>query len=255
MELARRIEGAGDPVLVLHGLLGQGRNWQAIAKRLGAHHRMFLIDLRNHGASPWSEEMSYQAMADDLAFLIEREGLDRPAVVGHSMGGKAAMTLALRHPELVGRLVAVDVAPVPYRGHGFEHYLARMRTIDPTGKRRAEIEAALEPVATDPAVRAFLASNLGNDGGDLRWLPNLAVLEANLSAIMDFPTFSPDQQFDGAVLFLAGGRSDYVQESAMPTIRHLFPAARIQTVADAGHWVHADAPAATIKALEDFLAG
>ncbi|MGH6942978.1 MAG: alpha/beta fold hydrolase, partial [Geminicoccaceae bacterium] len=120
---------AGPPIVILHGLLGSARNWSTIAKRLAPAHRVIAVDLRNHGASPWADEVGYEAMADDVRALLARLGLDAPAVVGHSMGGKVAMRLALAHPERVGRLVVVDIAPVAYR-RSFGPYVEAMRALD-----------------------------------------------------------------------------------------------------------------------------
>lgn len=254
VELAARRVGHGrQSVLVLHGLLGQGRNWGAIARALGDGFSLWLVDLRNHGASPWQAEMTYEAMAADLAALIGREGLGRAAVVGHSMGGKAAMTLALSRPELVERLCVVDVAPVPYdHGAEFQGYIRAMQGVDLERlRRRAEVEEALAAAVPDKGVRAFLASNLEN-GDPLRWQPNLAGLLEAMPGILDFPE-PAGRSFEGPVLFLRGGRSRYVLPEHEPRIRALFPKVSISTIEEAGHWVHAEQPARTVEILKGFL--
>lgn len=247
--------GEGPPVLVLHGLLGQGRNWASLAKPLAARRRVLLVDLRNHGRSPHHPAMSYPAMAADLEALLDRLGFARAALVGHSMGGKAAMVFALARPERVARLVVVDVAPVDYGPRpDFERYLRAMLAIDPARyTRRAEVEAALSEVAPDPRIRAFLASNLDVRDGRLAWLPNLPVLLEALPAIAGFPAELPPAPASLPVLAIRGARSDYVRAEHEPTFRRLFPALRLETVADAGHWVHTDAPAAVLALLEGFL--
>ncbi|MCX8100172.1 MAG: alpha/beta fold hydrolase [Geminicoccaceae bacterium] len=247
--------GEGPPVLVLHGLLGQGRNWASLAKPLAARRRVVLVDLRNHGRSPHDPVMTYAAMAADLLALLDRLGLERASLLGHSMGGKAAMVFALGHPERVARLVVVDVAPVDYGPRpDFECYLRAMLAIDPARfARRAEVEAALAEVAPDPRIRAFLASNLDVRDGRLLWLPNLPVLLAALPAIAGFPAELPPAPASLPVLAIRGARSDYVRAEHEPAFRRLFPALRLETVADAGHWVHADAPAAVLALLEGFL--
>ncbi len=247
--------GAGPPVLVLHGLLGQGRNWASLARRLAQGRRVLLVDLRNHGRSPHHPVMSYPAMAADLEALLDRHGLARAALVGHSMGGKAAMVFALARPERVARLVVVDVAPVDYGPRpDFERYLRAMLAIDPARyTRRAEVEAALSQVAPDPRIRAFLASNLDVREGRLAWLPNLPVLLEALPVIAGFPGELPPAPASLPVLAIRGARSDYVRAEHEPTFRRLFPALRLETVADAGHWVHADAPTAVLALLEGFL--
>lgn len=249
--------GGGPPVLVLHGLLGQGRNWSALAKRLAARRRVLLVDLRNHGRSPHHPVMTYPAMAEDLAALIVGRGLDRPALVGHSMGGKAAMTLALARPELVGRLAVVDIAPVDYgRSATFAGFLDAMLAIDPARlARRAEVEQALAAAVPDPRIRAFLASNLEPVDGRLAWLPALGILREALATLGGFPADLPAASAGLAVLAIAGGRSDYVSGDGREALRRLFPASRLVRVAGAGHWVHADAPEVLLAALEGFLPG
>lgn len=247
--------GDGPPVLVLHGLLGQGRNWGAIGRRLARGRRVLLVDLRNHGRSPHHPAMTYPAMALDLAELIRTRGLHRAAVIGHSMGGKVAMTLALQRPSLVDRLVVVDVAPVDYGASElFAGYLRAMSAIEP-GRlgRRVEVEQALVGTVAELRIRAFLASNLDQVDGRLAWLPNLEVLLGALATLGGFPPDLAPAGADLPVLAIAGGRSDYVGPAGAAALRRLFPAVRLVTVAEAGHWVHADAPEAVLEALEGFL--
>jgi esterase len=247
--------GTGPPVLVLHGLLGRGRNWASLAKPLAARRRVLLVDLRNHGRSPHHPEMSYPAMAADLEALLDRLGLARASLLGHSMGGKAAMVFACTRPTRVDRLVVVDVAPVDYGPRpDFEAFLRAMLAIDPARfARRAEIEAALAEVAPDPRVRGFLASNLDSREGRLAWLPNLSVLLAALPALTGFPADLAAAPRSLPVLAIRGGRSDYVRPEHEPVFRGLFPGLRLETVAEAGHWVQADAPAAVLTLLDAFL--
>lgn len=256
LELAGRPFGPDDPslplTLVLHGLLGQGRNWQAIAKRLAHGRRVLAVDLRNHGQSPHDPCMTYAAMAGDLAALIAKAG-GRASIIGHSMGGKAAMMLALTAPELVDRLVVIDIAPVTYRHREFATYLDAMARIDPGSlARRTDVDAALADVDPDPRIRAFLASNLDSTPGAMRWLPNLKALQAALDDILGFAP-PAGARFERPCLFLTGGKSAYVREEQRAAILELFPKATIETIPDAGHWVHADKPAEVIEALEAIL--
>lgn len=234
-----------------------GRNWAAIAKALGERRRALTADLRNHGASPWAEAMDYPLMAADVARLIEDRFTGPVAVVGHSMGGKTAMTLACRRPDLVSRLCVVDIAPVPY-DHAFDAYLDAMLTMDTRAlTRRAEAEAILAAAIGDRAIARFLSRNLkpADDGQGFRWRINVAAIAANMDAITGFPAFEADRAYEGPALFLSGGASDYVQPFHMGEIERLFPNAETEIIPGAGHWAHAEKPAEVTAALRDFLAG
>ena len=234
----------GRPTLLIaHGLFGSGRNWGAIGKRLSDAFHVLAPDMRNHGDSPWCDTQSYPDMAGDLAGL-----LDGPAdVVGHSMGGKAAMMLALTRPDLVRRLVVADIAPVAYT-HSQAHNIAAMRAVDLSGvTRRAQAAAQLD---VDETVKPFLLQSL--DTGARRWRLNLDVLEREMDSIIGWPEV--DGRFDGPALFLSGGASDYVQPGHRDTIRALFPNARFARIPGAGHWLHAEKPQDFEKTLRVFLA-
>ena len=253
LELARLAFGSGDPVVVLHGLFGSSRNWQSLAKALASDCAVYAVDLRNHGASPWSEVMTYPAMAGDIVRLLDDEGLSAAAVVGHSMGGKAAMATALLYPERVSRLVVADIAPVPYSS-GLEVYIEAMAAIDlAAARRRSDVEAALAPAVPERAIRAFLAQNAEPEGSGMRWKLNLGVLQSEMRTISDWPAPLDGGRFDGPVLFLAGGRSDYVRPEHRQAMARQFPAHRLQTIDGAGHWLHAEAPGDTLEALRAFL--
>lgn len=254
--------GAGAPLVILHGLFGSGRNWTAIARRLAARGwRVLTPDLRNHGASPWDSAMDYPAMAADLRTMLDSTltAEDPPPVVaGHSMGGKVAMRLALDHPGAVRAVIAVDVAPVTY-GHGLESYARTMRDIPlKTVRRRADADAALAETIPEPGIRTFLLQNLVLPGPDdtpphPRWRLNLAALIEGMADITGWPDPPDGARFDGPMLVLAGEASGYVRPEHHDAIRRLFPAARVETIAGAGHWVHAEKPDATVTALGGFL--
>jgi len=256
LELARRSFGEGPPVVVLHGLLGASRNWQGLAKALGRRFRVITADLRNHGTSPWDASVDYAAMAGDVAALMEAEGLERAHLVGHSMGGKVAMALALTQPQRVDRLIVVDIAPVAY-DHGHEELIGAMRGVDLGAmRRRDDVDRALAGAVPDQATRAFLLQNLETDPAEgLRWRPNLAILESNMAVLTGWPDDLAGRRHDGPALFLRGGRSGYVDQAHEPAITAQFPGARIETIDGAGHWVHAEAPAAFLEAAEAFLGG
>lgn len=226
-------------VLIVHGLFGSARNWGAIAKRLSDSREVISVDLRNHGESPWFNSHSYADLAGDLAEVIHAEGgaLD---VLGHSMGGKAAMMLALTRPELVDRLLVADIAPVAY-AHSQSHLIAAMRDL-PLAQlhSRAEADAALARTVADPSVRAFLLQSLDLRSTPARWRLNLNVLEAEMDKVTGWPEIAA--QFSGPTLFLSGARSDYVLPEHRPAIRKLFPEAKFAKLPDAGHWLHAEAP-------------
>jgi esterase len=253
VELVASEAGAGAPLVILHGLFGARRNWSGIAGRLADHHRVITADMRNHGASPWDDLHDYPALADDVARLLETVVGGPATVIGHSMGGKAAMVLALSRPELVERLVVVDIAPA--RSHSSPLLLVKaMRRVPiETLSRRAEVDAVLAEVIPDLAVRGFLAQNVVAGPSGLRWSVNLDAIERHGESIVGFPEIPPGVTFTKPTLFIAGGRSEYLRPEHRDTIERLFPHAVIETIAAAGHWVHAEAPEAFLQTVRRFL--
>ncbi|MCC5965456.1 MAG: alpha/beta fold hydrolase [Natronohydrobacter sp.] len=232
-------ESERPKLLIVHGLFGSARNWGAIAKRLSDSREVISVDMRNHGESPWFNSHSYADLAEDLAEVIHAEGgaLD---VLGHSMGGKAAMMLALTRPEQVRRLLVADIAPVAY-SHSQSHLIAAMRDLPLAQLRsRAEADAALARSVDDPSVRAFLLQSLDLRSTSARWRLNLNVLEAEMDKVTGWPDIAA--QFSGPTLFLSGARSDYVLPEHRPAIRKHFPEAKFAKLPGAGHWLHAEAP-------------
>jgi esterase len=226
-------------LLIVHGLFGSARNWGAIAKRLSDSRAVLSVDMRNHGESFWAERHGYGDLAQDLAEVIAAEG-GPVDVLGHSMGGKAAMVLALQRPELVGRLLVADIAPVAY-GHSQSHLIAAMRALPLAAlESRAAADAALAAQIADAGVRAFLLQSLDMKASPPRWRLNLDVLEREMAQITGWPEVAG--QFDGPALFLSGALSDYVRPEHRPAIKALFPAAKFAKLPDAGHWLHAEAP-------------
>ncbi len=253
MKLASTQFGDGPALIILHGLFGSARNWSTIARRLAASHRVIALDLRNHGDSPWTGTMTYAEMADDVAGFIAAAGLDRPSVLGHSMGGKVAMTLALGREIALGALVVVDIAPVSYDG-GFGGYVEAMSAIDLRSvERRADADAALAGTVADPALRAFLLQNLITRDGSYVWRINLPAIGAGLPGLSDFGPADPASTFAGAAMFIAGGRSRYVAAEHHATIRRLFPGAEIAVLDGAGHWLHAEQPEQFVALVATFL--
>lgn len=248
---------ARQDLVLLHGLFGAGSNFRALSRHLSDEHRVLAADLRNHGESPHDDRMDYDAMVADVADLIEEACGGRADLFGHSMGGKVAMGLALTRPELVERLVVLDVAPVAY-GHGdvFCRYIAAMRQLPLAEVRsRSDADARLKPAVPDPRVRAFLLHSLrAEPGRGYRWRIHLAALAANMDRIADFP-FAGAVPYRGPTLFVRGGASDYVRAEHHDRIRALFPSATIVAIPGAGHWVHADQPERLEAAVRPFLAG
>ena len=246
--------GERPPVVIMHGLLGSARNWSSLARQLGATRRVFALDLRNHGASPWADEMNYDQMAEDVRAFLAHQGLPAAAVIGHSMGGKVAMRLALAHGEQVLRLVVVDIAPVAYH-RAFHAYVEAMRALDLSQiSRRAEADALLADQIDDAGVRGFLLQNLVNGEDGLVWRVPLDALARNMPDILGFPGPRDDERYEGPTLFVTGGRSDYVRPEHHAGILRLFPNARFETIPDAGHWVHAEQPQKFFEVVGSFLA-
>lgn len=242
--------GAPDAptVLIVHGLFGSGRNWGVIAKRLSDKARVITVDQRNHGQSGWTKTHTYADMADDLAELIVHLG-GPVHVVGHSMGGKAAMVLAVQKPELVERLVVGDIAPAAYT-HSQMQFITAMREVDLTKlSRRSDAETQLGKMGVEPALQSFFTQSLDVPGK--RWRLNLDVLAQDMDKILSFPPLG--SAFHGPTLFLSGAESDYVTAEHRPAIKRLFPSARFAKLPNAGHWLHADKPREFESALRTFL--
>lgn len=241
------------PLLIAHGLYGSARNFNSLGKRLAAGRRVVSVDMRNHGDSPWADAMGYPEMAEDLADAVARLCGGRAVVLGHSMGGKAAMALALSRPDLVEALIVADIAPVPY-DHSHAGYIDAMQGVDLAQiTRRSEAEPMLAEALPDRMLRSFLLQNLVIESGAARWRLNLAALKAALPDLMDWPGVWPEPAFEGPSLFLHGGASDYVLPEMQPRIRGLFPDAEFQRLEGAGHWLHAEQPEAFLTEVSRFL--
>ncbi|MCF6306169.1 MAG: alpha/beta fold hydrolase [Rhodobacteraceae bacterium] len=242
--------GGKPPLLIVHGLFGSARNWGVLQKRLGKDRQVLAVDLRNHGDSFHDDDNSYGALADDLAEVIMAHG-GIADVLGHSMGGKAAMVLALQQPELVQHLLVADIAPVGY-GHSQMHNLEAMRSVDLTGvTRRAEVDAQLQANVSEAPLRAFFLQSLALGENGARWKLNLDALGNAMDEILGFPAINGN--FSGPTLFVHGGASDYVTAAHHQRILELFPDAEFNEIAGAGHWLHAEKPREFQQAVTDFL--
>jgi esterase len=239
---------ANPPLLIVHGLFGSAKNWRAIGQRLADIFSVYIIDLRNHGDSPWFDTHSYTDMADDLAAFILSKA---PAmhVLGHSMGGKAAMMLGLNRPHLVDKLILADIAPVAYQ-HDQMRYVTALKRLDLASiQSRADAQAGLAAEIEDPALSAFFLQSL--DVATKTWKLNLDVLARAMPEILAFPEGTG--RFEKDCLFLSGADSDYVTAAMRPQIKARFPNARLAKIPKAGHWLHADRPAAFEAAVRAFL--
>lgn len=245
-------DGAAAPTLLIaHGLFGSARNWNVIARNLATRRDVVAMDMRNHGTSPRAATQSYPDMAADLAEVIA--ALPGPVdVLGHSMGGKAAMVLALTHPGLVRKLVVADIAPVAY-DHDQSRHIAAMRGLDLTGLTgRSDADRRLAAVEEDPSLRAFFLQSLDlkAEGGPA-WRLNLDMLEAEMGKIVGWP--GTLGRFEGPALFLTGSESRYVLPEHRDRIKALFPTARFAKLTGAGHWLHADKPREFESVVDSFL--
>lgn len=254
MKLFYREEGNGGPNLViLHGLFGSSDNWLPQARMLADDSRVYLVDLRNHGQSPHSDEFNYEVMADDVAKLIEDEGISSPVLLGHSMGGKTAMTLALRNPRLLSGVVVIDVAPRRYPNQHDRIVEGLLAMPLAELKSRQDADEALSAHVPEPAVRQFLLKNLKREpSGGFSWKMNLDTISRNISEVSK--GVEKGSPFPGPSLFVRGARSPYIADDDLDGIRELFPAARLETL-DTGHWIQAEKPKELVDLVRSFLRG
>jgi pimeloyl-ACP methyl ester carboxylesterase len=243
--------GSGPPLVILHGLLGSGDNWQGLAKLWAPDFTVLVPDLRNHGRSPHSDDATFASMAADIQALIENEEFSQVTVLGHSLGGKVAMQLAMDFPERVQSLIVVDIAPKAYPP-AHQALLEALLAVDLSRfTTRGEVDAVLAGSIPEPAIRQWLLKNLGRDAaGVLSWKPNLPVLHKCLAELSD--GFADLRQYPGPALFVAGGRSNYVQPEDTLLIKARFPQARLEVIPEAGHWVHVEAPGKLVEMVRQF---
>jgi len=241
----------GTPLIILHGLFGMSDNWHNVAKNLSENYTVYAVDLRNHGQSPHISEMNYAVMALDIKNLMEQEQVAKAVLIGHSMGGKVAMQFAAHYPEMLDKLVVVDIAPKSYKA-GHKKYFEAMKSIDFNAGGRKEIEMELAKKIDDQGELLFLLKNLYRKEDNSYGLKlNLDVIEANYSEIIGDLTF--DKPVKVATCFIKGERSSYILDEDEKEIRKYFEDVKIVTVANAGHWVHAENMPGFLEALEGFL--
>lgn len=251
MKLHYKQFGEGEPLIILHGLMGMLDNWQGPAKVFAEHFNVFIIDQRNHGHSPHSNEFSYQLMMEDLLEFVEDHNIENAHFIGHSMGGKTVMKFAQNYPEFVDKLIIADIAPRAYEVH-HQQILAGLLAVDlNTVKSRGEAENILKSYIPDFDVRQFLLKNLyWIEKGQLAWRFNLETINRTIT---DIGEEINDAMYEGETLFIRGENSNYVQESDIEMINTYFPHAKTSTIKNAGHWVHAEQPEAFINEVINFL--
>ncbi len=244
--------GQGDPLILLHGLFGLSDNWHTLGKRFGEQWRVLIPDLRNHGRSPHSSVMNFDVMAGDITELMDARGVATAYVLGHSLGGKVAMKLALTQPERVQRLIVADIAPRAYLPHHLVIFQGLFGLDFKGVKTRGEADDILAQKIPSVEIRQLLLKNLqpAPEGG-YRWKFNLTGLYQNYDLLI--AAIKSKTAYTEATLFIRGEKSDYILDSDLPDIRKLFPKARFLTIPDAGHWVHAVAPQAFYEAVVEFL--
>ena len=257
MQLHYKKYGEGEsaperPVLIiLHGLFGSLANWNTIAHRLADRFTVYALDQRNHGLSPHSDHFDYPTLALDVREFMQQTGIPQASLLGHSMGGKVAMEFALSHSELTQKLVVADIGPGAYPAR-HDRVIAALEAVDIVQvKSRQEADDRLAQMLPEPGLRQFLLTNLRREAdGRYRWRINLAGIKKHYHCIAAGVT---PGQFSKPALFIRGGKSDYIDDQALLLIKQFFPQARIETIPEAGHWLHVDAQAVFIELVSDFL--
>ncbi len=245
--------GQGRPIIILHGLFGSARNWQGIARSLAENHRVITPDLRNHGQSFHEDSMSYIDMADDIITLCDHLNISDCMLMGHSMGGKVAMTVALTHPEQFSALIIADIAPFDYE-HSFHDLVEAMKNMDFKNlKSRADAEAKLKKMSNDINTIQFILQNLIRVDGNFSWRINLDAISASLTSLSQFPNNLKTKSCHMPSLFLGGSESNYLRSIHNAAIYRHFPAAEITMIEGAGHWLHAEKPQEFLKEVKTFI--
>ena len=244
------------PIIILHGLFGSARNWQSFAQNLSKQFKVFTLDLRNHGNSPHCAEMNYPLMARDVVQFLDDEQIATARVIGHSMGGKTAMTLAQEFPHRIAHLVIVDIAPIAYE-HNYDELLGKLDSLDLTQiTRRADANKLLGEALDDDELRLFLLQNLLVKPGEVtRWRINLDAIRENINHLVQFTPTTRGSNFNQPVDLIKGAESSYVTEAYYPQIRALFPTVRIHSIENAGHWPHAQNPSAFLATINSIFGG
>ncbi len=251
MKLNFKKSGTGPPLVILHGLFGSLDNWFSIAKELVDHYTLYLVDQRNHGDSPHSNEWNYGVMVEDLRELLDAEGLDSVYLMGHSMGGKTVMNFAVTYPERVRKLIVGDIAPRYYPIH-HQTILEGLNSLNLKEiKSRKEADDQLDQYIPELGIRQFLLKSLGRDANGFAWKINLPVISEQIEEVGK--ALEEGTVFEGATLFLGGANSSYIQQKDLPDIKTHFPNSEWISIPNAGHWLHAEQPQAVVAEMRRFL--
>lgn len=245
MDLYTQKLGTGEPVVILHGFMGTSDNWYGIAKKIAENNTVYVVDLRNHGRSPHSDEFDYNVMAEDVHEVIQKHNIDNPILMGHSMGGKVLMHYSRLFPDQFKKLIIVDIAPKAYPVH-HQKILDGLLSINlNTLKSRTEADKILSLYVPEPSIRMFLLKNLDRDGQGFTWKANLPVLNKNIKEVGK-ETFQENTS-QKPVIFIRGANSPYIKSEDRPQIKKMYPHASIVSIKDSGHWLHAEQPEAFLK--------
>lgn len=252
MKLNFRTLGSGDPLIIMHGVFGSSDNWQTLGKVFAEKFKVYLVDLRNHGNSPHSSEFDYEVMVKDIIELMDDEGIHQSHILGHSMGGKVAMNLATQYPQRINQLIVVDIAPKHYPPH-HQQIFEGFHSVDLAHlQNRKEADEQMAQVISNFGVRQFILKNLDRrKDGTFAWKLNLEAIEKAIEKVG--AGMEDHVSFDGSSQFIAGGKSDYITKEDHALIHSYFPNAQIETINDAGHWVHAEKPQELCKMVIEFL--
>ncbi len=248
----KKFGDTGSTILILHGLLGSLDNWQTIARQLSVSHQVYIVDQRNHGRSPHHTKFNYEVLVNDIVDFCAKHQINSTAIIGHSMGGKVAMLLALQYPSLIEKLLVVDIAPAFYDG-GHEFILFAMAeapvhvTVD-----RNDIDTFLQKRIPEWGVRQFVLKNLSRDeNGKLEWKCNLPILIQNYRVLMDFPP--TENRYNGKSYFIKGAQSVYINDKNWNTCLQYFPNSELIVIPNAGHWTHAENPTEFLNAIQKIV--
>lgn len=251
MKLFYREYGQGKQMIILHGLMGSSDNWLPQAKMLGEHYHVWVVDQRNHGQSPHSNEFNYTVLSEDILNFIQEHNIDNPVIIGHSMGGKAAMNFALMHPDKLDKLIVVDIAPKAYDVR-HDHIVEGLKAVPiDSVQSRQEANDALAPHISSEAVRQFLLKNLmRKPEGGFGWRINLPIIDQSLELISG--GLVTEGVFEKKTMFIRGSKSDYILDEDREAIKKIFPNATLVTM-ETGHWVQAEKPEEFVQVVLSFL--